>query len=288
MAVAEVLGVEYEDVRLVPFVSVGQPSGSTAASSGLPTVTSACWDAAREVRQKLLNNAASILDVDPSELDTKDKTVYVKADPTKTVKYTDVLKTFGLLLATGVGKGITDGALAPKDPETGKCLVERGLFASCVEVEVDIDTGKVEVVNIMSAPQGGTVVAPDVLRGQILGGLTHGASQMLGEGYIYDESTGTPLNCSTCYYPILSAMDVSEEMYDIVVDSNPAHAPTIPFHAKGLAEGIYAAFWPAFNMAVYNAIAGAGGTRIREYPFKPERILDALGKAKFPKTKSVA
>jgi len=136
----------------------------------------------------------------------------------------------------------------------------------------------------MVAPQPGQVVNPDIFYGQVIGGIVHGASQQLGEGYIFDEATGTPLNCTVYHYQTLSAADVSEEQYAIVVDSDPAHVPTVPFHAKGSAEGIYAASWPAIAMAIYNAI----GVKQRAYPFKPERILAALGKAPWPEPKGVA
>jgi xanthine dehydrogenase molybdenum-binding subunit len=283
--VAEVLGMDFEDIRHAPPTTSGQPySLGTYASRGLAKPVTAAYRAAEDARRNLLARAAEILKAKPEDLDTKNKTVYVKSDPKKFTPYAAVLRTYGNIMGLGFGNPY-NGLLAAYPPGIG---VERSEFFAIAEVEVDTDTGKVEVINLQMAAQGGMIVNPIIMYGQILGGLVHGTSQMLGEGYIYDERTGTPLNASIVYYPQLTAADVKEDVYSMLCVSDPAHAPTIPFHAKGLAEGIYCAAWPAINAAIYNAIKGAGGKRIKEFPFTPERILTALGKANFPKTKGVA
>jgi len=283
--VAELLAIPIEKVTKVPAMPTGQAGSRIGynASRGLPIVNTAIWNAAQEVRQILLTNAAYLLGVTPEEVDLKDQTAYVKADPTKSIAYPSLVSALGMIVGTGYGL-VTDGPYAAKDPATGRYVIERGLFAACIEVEVDIDTGEVTILNSTVGAQAGNVVNPDIMRGQLIGGTVHGASQQLGEGYIYDDGTGTPLNTAIYNYQTLSSMDVSEDQYNGFMDSDPADAPLVPFNAKGAAEGIYAAAWPAICSAIYNAI----GVRIREFPFQPERILSALGKSTFPKTKSVA
>ncbi len=279
--VAEMLGVDFKDVRHAPPATSGQPwSLGAYASRGLAKPVTAAYRAAEDARRNLLVRAAEILKEKPEDLDIKDKTVYVRADPTKASRYATVLRTYGNVVGIGFGNPYS-GFLASHAPGIG---VERGEFFCIAEVEVDTDTGKVEIARLFIAPQGGMIVNPIIMYGQILGGVVHGASQMLGEGYIYDEVTGTPLNTSAIYYPQLTAADVRDDVYSIFCVSDPTHAPTIPFHAKGLSEGIYCACWPAINSAIYSAI----GVRLKEFPFTPEKILAALGKATFPKTKGVA
>lgn len=91
----------------------------------------------------------------------------------------------------------------------------------------------------------------------------HGMSQMLGEGYIYDELTGTQLNSAVYTYKTLTSMDTDINQVNVVCDSRPSDVDVsiLPHGCKGAAEGIYSSAWPAIQMAVYNAIKGVGGTK---------------------------
>jgi xanthine dehydrogenase molybdenum-binding subunit len=288
MVTAEILGIDLNSVKKAAAGSTGAPNSTgSLASSGLGTNVYAAFKAAEDVRNKILNGASVLLKVNPKDLtlDLNHKCVYVTAVPDKKTSLYDV----GILIGGGVLYGLGSSAPPPeapdglKDPLTGRSLAERGIFAAFAELDVDIETGKVDIVNAVTAFQSGMVLNPLIMSGQAIGGLVHGISQMLGEGVIYDEPSGTPLNSSICDYPVWGSADAHPDILHAFADVDPADAPLFPFKAKGAAEGIYAALWGAIPLAIHNAT----GVWMREMTCRPEKILKALGKADFPVTKGV-
>lgn len=284
--VAEVLGVDMKDVEHSPRFST-QPDGiGSYGSTGEGLAVTAAWNAAYDVKKKMLDGAATLLKKSPEELvlDIKHKQVYIKDEPEKKVTLFTLFQNIGCAMY-GLGT-MSPPQFAPdaiKDPVSGKPWEDMGGFASYLEVEVDTETGQLEVIDALTACQVGMILNPHIYYGQGIGGLVHGLSQMTGEGIIYDERTGTPLNGSLIDYPVWMSADVDPEHLDLFADVDPADARLFGFKGKGASEGIYCAVWGAFAEAVYNATS----VWLREMPCRPEKILKALGKADFPVTKGV-
>jgi len=135
-----------------------------------------------------------------------------------------------------------------------------------VEVEVDPETGKVNVVKGVAAHDVGRAINPLVVEGQIQGGFVQGIGYALTEELVLDG--GKVANPTLVDYRIPSALDVPD-VIPIIVESGE---PSGPFGAKGVGECGLVGTAPAIANAIYDAV----GVRIRELPITPERVLKGL------------
>ena len=142
-------------------------------------------------------------------------------------------------------------------------------MAGFAEIEVDTETGKVDLIHYAAVVDCGTTINPNLARIQVEGGLLQGIGMALFENVKYGEK-GRLLTNSLMTYTVPSREDVGK----ITVEFAESYEPTGPFGAKSVAEiGIDTP--PA---AIANAIRNAVGVRITETPFTPERVLSALGR----------
>ena len=134
-------------------------------------------------------------------------------------------------------------------------------------VEIDETTGKADVVEVWSAMDVGKAINPDLVEGQIEGGFVQGMGFALTEEMVFD---GPRLvNPSMMDYKAPTSLDAPFDIHSIIVE---AIEPDGPFGAKGIGEiGLVPV--PA---AIGNALASATGTRLRNLPFTPERVLDGI------------
>jgi CO/xanthine dehydrogenase Mo-binding subunit len=141
------------------------------------------------------------------------------------------------------------------------------IAGNIVDVEVDPETGKVDVLKFTAFMDVGTAVHPAYVEGQIQGASVQGIGWALNEGYVYDEN-GAMLNSSFLDYRMPTTLDVP--MIDTVMIEvpNPKH----PFGLRGVGEAPIIPPLSAIAIAVSNAI----GVRMRELPLTPDVILDAL------------
>jgi CO/xanthine dehydrogenase Mo-binding subunit/CO/xanthine dehydrogenase FAD-binding subunit len=138
--------------------------------------------------------------------------------------------------------------------------------AQAVEVHVDRDTGKVRVLRVVAAHDSGTILNPITARGQVEGGVVMGLGAALSEELIYEG--GRAVNSSYVDYPLPRAADAPQIRTVFVGSSDEVG----PFGAKGLGEIV---MLPT-GAALANAIAHAVGTRMRDAPFTPDRVLAAI------------
>jgi CO/xanthine dehydrogenase Mo-binding subunit len=140
-------------------------------------------------------------------------------------------------------------------------------MAGFAEVEVDMETGKVDIIKYVAVVDCGTRINPNLARVQVEGGLLQGIGMALYENVAYDDKGRLKTN-SLMTYPVPSRMDVGS----LVVEFAESYEPTGPFGAKSVGEiGIDTP--PA---AIANAIRNATGARVTETPFTPERVFRAL------------
>jgi CO/xanthine dehydrogenase Mo-binding subunit len=172
--------------------------------------------------------------------------------------YGETVVTSGSFHTTGV----------PMDKETGQGhVVDMYLFATqLAEVEVDPDTGLVNVLNIWSAHDVGKAVNPKQVEGQIEGGIQMGLGFALSEEIVREQ--GRTLNPDFGDYKMFTAADMPK-ITPIVVE---VPEPLGPFGARGVGE---ATTIPTGG-AVANAVADTTGVRIKELPLNPERVWRAL------------
>lgn len=138
--------------------------------------------------------------------------------------------------------------------------------AQFVEVEVDLDTGQVDVVKVTAAHDVGKAINPAGVEGQIEGGVVQGLGQGLTEELVFRD--GELLNPAFSSYKLPTAADVPE-IESIIVESND---PEGPYGAKGVAECTIVPTCPALANAVEDAV----GVRVRRLPILPEKVLAGM------------
>ena len=171
----------------------------------------------------------------------------------------------------GRGMFMPEFSSAIGDPETGQGghpNVHYTTGAGGIVVEVDKETGKTKVLKAVLAVDVGKAINPDLIRGQITGGLLQGLATVLYEDMRYDEK-GRLLNANFSDYKIPTALDIPREVIPIIVESAQ---PDGPFGARGVGEHTMI---PAAAL-VANAVEDATGARIKSMPLTAEKIALAL------------
>jgi len=203
------------------------------------------------------------------ELDIAHGIVFLKSDPGKSLPVGAVAE------ASGSGAGgievIGEETSRRTNPKTGRNMWEKSLAALCCEVEVDTETGKIDVLKMVLACDCGVAINPEVVTGQCDGGMIQGLGFAVYEDMVFDENhEGVILNPTMVDYKIPTFPELAD--FTAIVHCDPADAPTPPLHAKGMGEATIIPVAPAIANAVYNAI----GIRVRSGPLTPDRILRAL------------
>lgn len=154
------------------------------------------------------------------------------------------------------------------DPQTviGNMSAAYAFGTHMVEVEVDTETGKVEILNFVAAHDTGRTINPLGFEGQTYGGIAQGIGYALNEEVIFNN--GKVANDQFHDYKILTAMDMPP-VEIIQVESND---PEGPYGAKGVGEPGLVPTAAAIANAIYDAV----GVRITDLPITPEKVLKAL------------
>jgi xanthine dehydrogenase molybdenum-binding subunit len=223
-------------------------------SRGTYAIGSAVISAAEDARKQLLEIVAPKLQASPEELDTVDGMVFLKSNPEKKKPWK----------AMSVDRTIMGFGRFEPDYTLSNCMM------TFIEVEVDTETGKVDVVRVVNATDVGQIIDPPGLQGQLNGCLgSAGIDSAVFEETIIDRSTGQIMNANMIDYKWRTFMELPP--IDNVVLETPF--PSHRFHAVGAGEVATSPGPSAVLMAVSNAI----GVWLHEYPVTPERILAALG-----------
>jgi carbon-monoxide dehydrogenase large subunit len=262
---AEQLGVRPEDV----LVEIGDtalfPMGmSTVGSRTTVTAGSSVHLAAVEVRDKAIRLAAEALECAPADLEIESGAVRIKGVPDRKVPLGELARRLAGQVNVPSPAGFSPGLEA-----TAYHAVERPVYANganAAVVEIDAETGRVEVVDYFVAHDCGTLVNPALVDGQIVGGVAHGISNVLFERMLYDRETGQPQTTNYGEYLLISA----PEMPRLHLDHMETPSPWNPLGVKGAGEG---GTIPCLA-AVVSAVEDALGVKVNEYPLSPERIVE--------------
>jgi xanthine dehydrogenase YagR molybdenum-binding subunit len=145
----------------------------------------------------------------------------------------------------------------------------RTFGAQCVEVEVDIETGEVQVLRVVAAHDCGRIINPSMVDSQVIGGVTQGLGFALMEERVVDAASGVVLNANLEDYKVPTVADVPPIVHAPVDLSDPAANST---GAKGIGEPPLVPTAPAIANAVFDAV----GVRLRHVPLSRHRLLAAL------------
>jgi CO/xanthine dehydrogenase Mo-binding subunit len=228
--------------------------------------------AAKEIKDQILKFAGDMLEAPLEILDIEDMVVVCKEDPSKNIPLEKLLRK-AHYSPSGNTMFMTSHFYEPPSELLSKDF--KGDLSACyvwgchgVEVEVDTDTGEVEIVNYVAAHDVGRAINPLLLKGQIHGAVLMGVGYALSEEMIFQH--GRLLNPNFSDYRIPTAMDATPVEVELVETNDPSG----PFGAKGVGEPGLVPTAPAIANAIYDAV----GVRIHELPMTPEVVLNALRK----------
>ena len=257
MHLAEVLGIPVTDVKpaIVDTDSIGYSSG--AGGSGVTfKMGTACYQAAQDIRGQMIDRAARIWDVDPADVEYDGGTIRHRRD-------TELQTSFK--------------ALAPRLNGTGGPIVGRGTVnpggvgsafgLHVVDVEVDPETGKVDILRFTAFQDAGRAIHPSYVEGQVQGGAVQGVGWALNEEYWVNDQ-GQMMNSSFLDYRMPTSLDLPMIDTVIVEVPNDGH----PFGVRGVGEVPLVPPMAAIANAIYNAV----GVRMQELPMTPGKVLEAL------------
>jgi len=267
---SEELGIDYEKIRMTPIDTSRIPdSGSTVASRTTMFSGRAIQDACRKLRKLMFETIASQISSKVSELKIDGKNIVDINDGTKKISVEDAIK---IMYENRIQPAVVGWDVAPDtyyDYETGKGKpkVVYAWGTNIVEVEVDVQTGVVEVKDIWAVHDVGKAINPQTVEGQIEGGSIQGLGYGRFEKIIFSDN-GEVLTNSLGTYMIPTIMD-TPNIHSIIVE-HPWNEG--PYGAKGVGEPPLIGIAPAITSAIYNAI----GVRLNEIPATPERVWRAI------------
>jgi xanthine dehydrogenase molybdenum-binding subunit len=253
--VAEVLQIPPERVSMSPADTLVNPfEFGLVGSRGTYAVGSAVIGAAEDAKAKLLAHASRIFKKKPMDLDTKDGKVYVKGQSEKSLSWSRII---------GIVRTCTGFSRYEQDFSIPNFVM---LF---VEVEVDTETGKLDLRNIVAATDVGQIIDPNSLRNQLHGCFgSAGLDTAVYEETVLDRSTGRIVNANMIDYKWRTFSELPG-FRDVVLETP---METHQFKAVGVGEITTSPGPSALLMAVSNAL----GVHLTEYPLTPEKILNAL------------
>ncbi len=269
--VAEELGVPLSSVELINKDTALKPwDVGDHASRATFIGGNAALLAARDARRQLLRLAAAELNEDPLNLDIKDGVVFSLVEPSKKEEYAKILRRvhFRKNGAMIMSSAFYDPPTEMSDPDTmlGNISMTYGFGTQAALVEVDEETGSVDVLKIVAVHDAGRILNPSGAEGQVQGGIVMSLSYTLYEQLILDE--GMVMNPSFADYKLPTSLEIPEIEVYFVGEPDPSG----PFGAKGVGEHGCIPTVAAIANAIYDAV----GVRLYELPLSPDKVLSAI------------
>ena len=254
---AEVLGISVEEV--FPEVADTDSIGFTSLTAGSGVAFKTGWaaiQAANDIKQQLVARAALIWETDPENVEYVNGALQHKSDPELRMTFKQI---------------------APRLNETGGPVVGRGnvnprgaggsAAATLVDLEIDPETGKAQVLRCTVFQDAGKAVHPSYVEGQMQGGTVQGLGWALNEEYFMSDN-GELVNSSLLDYRMMTSLDIPMIDTVIVEVANPGH----PFGVRGVGE---ASIVPPMA-AVANAVHQATGLTMDQLPISPGVLVAAI------------
>jgi carbon-monoxide dehydrogenase large subunit len=264
---ADELGIRLSDITGLTNDTAMAPYGfGTFASRTAVFGSGAVIKAAQELRRRILALAAHLMEVDEKDLTIVDSVIQT-VDRSKTMTLADMAEQ-SYFSAKHIPEELNPGFEVTSfyDPKFGSFAAG----AHVVVVDVDPETGHVEILRYVAGEDIGTIINPAVVEGQIIGGIAQGIGEALMEELVYDEN-GQPKTVTLADYTIPSALEIP------TIELHHANTPSAALGGfKGCGEGSIIGALGAVACAVADALSRHGGD-IHDFPATPERVLTGLG-----------
>ncbi|HEV3061429.1 MAG TPA: molybdopterin cofactor-binding domain-containing protein [Vicinamibacterales bacterium] len=265
--VSDELGVDVNDVKVIHGDTDTTPMGwGTYGSRTTAVGGAALATAVRKIKDKAKMLTAHLLEASPEDIDYQDGRFFVKGTPARSKTIQDIALMANV--AWNLPQGMEAGLEATSFYDPPNFVYPFG--AHIAVVEIDRDTGQVDLKRYVAVDDCGPQINPMIVEGQVHGGVVQGVGQALWEGAVYDES-GQLLTGSLLDYAIPRA----DTLPDIDVLSTVTRSPHHPLGVKGIGE----AGTIASTAAVYNAVIDAlepFGVDNLTMPLTAERVWRAM------------
>jgi CO/xanthine dehydrogenase Mo-binding subunit len=287
---AEILGYSWDNCviergdtrRHLPW-NLGQFGSNTSF-----TMTRTNYVAAMDAKRKLLEIAATDMGSKPDDYELKDERVVHKNDPAKAMSFAQCATRAIELGGTFSGQKVPDdinpmtkrsvagiagsGLIGVAKDTLEKTGVVPALAAGFIEIELDLETGKVAIVDYLGVADCGNVIHPQSLATQVRGGAVMGFGLACFERHVYDPKLGLPANTLLYECKPPSFLDVPADMKWDAVDLPD---PQNPVGSKGIGEPVQGCAAAALLCAISDAL---GGHVFNRTPVVPDMIINALAK----------
>lgn len=267
---SEVLGVPMDRVSVVAADTEATPYETGVGGSNVTyRVGNSVRQAAEDAREKLLQLAAQRLEVDAEELEARGGQVFVRSNPSRKLSVAQVAQAAGtsaMGTIMGISAPVREREVQAHGREQMETVDSPSFSCHVAQVQVDPETGIVDVQRYFAAQDAGRALNPLAAKGQIEGGVVFGLGYALSEEIITQD--GTNVNGNLWEYLLPTAPHVP----DLTIELVEVPSTFGPFGAKGIGEG------PAIPVAatVANAVEAALKVRVTQAPLTPERILAGL------------
>jgi carbon-monoxide dehydrogenase large subunit len=268
---ADAIGVSPDDIEVRhgdTFESPGMGVG-TFGSRSLAVGGIAVHNAAEKIREKVIQIAAHLLEASPADVVVEGGKVFVKGVPEKAKAFGEI--SMAAYLASNLPEGMEPGLEATTYYDPPNFTFPFGTHVA--EVEVDQETGKVEIIRYSACDDCGRQINPMIVEGQLHGGITQGIGQALYEGAVYDDG-GQLLSGSMMDYHVPTAANVPS----FALDHTVTLTKTNPLGVKGIGEAGTIASTPAMVNAVIDALSPLGIKHL-DMPLTAEKVWRAIRNA---------
>jgi carbon-monoxide dehydrogenase large subunit len=270
--VADEMGVNVEDVHFIQGDTASTPWGAITGGSRTAGVAGgAAHHVGAAMRDRVLAVAGQMLEIDANDLEMTESVAHVKGDPdSKGVSLAEIAAAAYLINPGALPPGVELGLEVSTRYKAPDWMFSNACHA--VIVEVDRETGMVEILRYVISEDCGEMINPNVVEGQIAGGVIQGIGGVFFEHFRYDDA-GNPTTTTFMDYLLPTAAEVPILEYGHVI--TPALSPG---GHKGLGEGGAIASPAALMNAVRDALAPIGISST-DQPMSPDRILEFIADA---------
>lgn len=271
MIVADRLGIDPDDVEVLHSDTAVSPTGmDTYGSRSLAVGGTAIYMATERVLDKARAIAAHRLEASPADLEYADGAFRVRGTPASSVAFGEIA--FAAFTAHDLPDGMEPNLEAHATYDPPNFTFPNGTHIAVVEV--DTETGAVEVIDYAAVDDCGRQVNPLIVEGQVHGGILQGAAQALYEDAVYTDD-GQLATASLVDYLVPSAAEAPRYR----LDSHVSPSPTNPMGVKGIGEAGTIAATPAVINAIVDALRPLGVTDV-EMPASPQTVWRAIEAAR--------
>lgn len=268
---AEAMGYRYENMKIIAADTETTPHdfGAYASRQTLMSGT-AVKQAGEEIKKQILDMASTIMNLSTDDLECREGLISSKSRPNvKPLTFEEMARRFFVLRGPLLGKGVY---IVPRLGGTfkGAAVGTSPAYSFCAqisEVQIDEETGEIDVREVWDVHDCGTVINPTLLHGQVHGAMYMGLGEAIWEQVLFDDK-GKILNPNLGEYRLPTALDMPIVHSELVESYEPAG----PWGVKEVGEGATNPTMGCFSNAIFDAM----GVRINSLPLTYEKVWRAM------------